>query len=79
MAKQGKILPARRPRGEESLLLRSAESLGRVIGSLQRQLDSLRPALEEKGTGGDGKMKATANRTSKRGKKKTSTRGKRKT
>jgi hypothetical protein len=39
MAKQGKVLPARKPREEESLLLRSAESLGRMIGSLQRQLD----------------------------------------
>jgi hypothetical protein len=40
MAKQGnKVLPARRPRGEESLLIRSAESLGKVIGRLQRQLD----------------------------------------
>ena len=37
-----KILPARpaRDRSEdESLLLRSAESLGRMIGSLQRQLE----------------------------------------
>ena len=44
MAKQKKELPARkapaRSRGEESLSLRSAESLGRVIGTLQRQLDS---------------------------------------
>jgi hypothetical protein len=43
MAKQKKTLPARkvgdRSRDEESLLLRSAESLGRVIGSLQRHLD----------------------------------------
>ena len=39
MAKQGKVLPARRPRGKESLLIRSAESIGRVIGTLQRQLD----------------------------------------
>jgi hypothetical protein len=41
MAKQGKMLPARRQRdrGESSVLLRSAESLGRVIGLLQRQLD----------------------------------------
>ena len=32
--------PARdRSRDDESLLLRSAESLGRMIGSLQRQLD----------------------------------------
>ena len=28
-----------RSRDDESLLLRSAESLGRMIGSLQRQLD----------------------------------------
>jgi hypothetical protein len=28
------------PTGEDSLLLRSAESLGRVIGSLQRELDN---------------------------------------
>ena len=43
MAKQKRVLPARKPRDrsrdDESLLLRSAESLGRVIGSLQRQLD----------------------------------------
>ena len=41
MAKRA--LPSRKPRDrsrdDESLLLRSAESLGRVIGSLQRQLD----------------------------------------
>src|SRR3954468_13748875 len=43
MAKQKRALPIRKPRDrsrdDESLLLRSAESLGRVIGSLQRQLD----------------------------------------
>lgn len=41
MARQGKTLPARRTRSEmdDSLLIRSAESLGRMIGSLQRQLD----------------------------------------
>jgi hypothetical protein len=43
MAKQKRGLPSRKPRDrsrdDESLLLRSAESLGRVIGSLQRQLD----------------------------------------
>jgi hypothetical protein len=40
MAKHEKTLPARRQRGvDESLLIRSAESLGRMIGSLQRQLD----------------------------------------
>lgn len=43
MAKQRKILPARRANPvDNSLLLRSAESLGRMIGSLQRQLDAAR-------------------------------------
>jgi hypothetical protein len=43
MAKRRKTLPARKPRDrsrdDDSRLLRSAESLGRVIGALQRQLD----------------------------------------
>ena len=39
MAKQSKMLPLRRQRDDESLLIRSAESLGRIIGSLHRQLD----------------------------------------
>jgi hypothetical protein len=42
MAKRGtKVLQARKPaasRDDDSLLVRSAESLGRVIGSLQRQM-----------------------------------------
>ena len=40
MAKRGRrILPARKTgRHDDSLLIRSAESLGRVIGSLQRQM-----------------------------------------
>jgi hypothetical protein len=40
MAKRGrKLLQARKEyRGDDSLLVRSAESLGRVIGSLQRQM-----------------------------------------
>lgn len=43
MAKQRKVLPARRANAvDNSLLIRSAESLGRMIGSLQRQLDSAR-------------------------------------
>ena len=43
MAKRRKMLPAhRRNTVDESLLIRSAESLGRVIGSLQRQLDAAR-------------------------------------
>lgn len=44
MARHGKPLPARKPRDrsrdEVSVLLRSAESLGRVIGTLQRRLNS---------------------------------------
>ena len=43
MAKRRKAPPAQKPRvaqmEEHSLLLRSAETLGRVMGSLQRQLD----------------------------------------
>jgi len=43
MAKRRKVLPARKPRDrsrdDDSLLLRSAESLGRMIGALQRQLE----------------------------------------
>jgi hypothetical protein len=44
MARQSKQLPTRKLRHDgstdaESLLRRSAESLGRVIGALQRQLD----------------------------------------
>jgi hypothetical protein len=42
MAKRGRrVLPARKKeRDDDSLLIRSAESLGRVIGSLQRQVQS---------------------------------------
>jgi hypothetical protein len=57
VARQEKKLPARRRNPEdESLLIRSAESLGRVIGSLQRQLDAARrfvdPAADERRTNG---------------------------
>ncbi len=41
MAKRSKALPARksaRSRDDDSVLIRTAESLGRMIGSLQRQL-----------------------------------------
>ncbi len=52
MAKRKKVLPARkqrdRSRDEESLLMRSAESLGRMIGSLQRQLDGATRRLSER-------------------------------
>ena len=51
MAKREKVLPARkqrdRSREDESLLMRSAESLGRMIGSLQRQLDSAGKRISE--------------------------------
>jgi hypothetical protein len=54
MAKQGKSLPARqaRPVLDDSLLIRSAESLGRMIGSLQRQLDGASKRLN--GNDGNG-------------------------
>lgn len=43
MAKQRKTLTARRKTaGNSSLLIQSAESLGRMIGSLQRQLEAAR-------------------------------------
>jgi hypothetical protein len=43
MARQGKTRPARGDSAtNDSLLIRSAESLGRMIGSLQRQLDAAR-------------------------------------
>jgi hypothetical protein len=43
MARQGKTLPARQKQAiEKSLLIKSAESLGRMIGSLQRQLEAAR-------------------------------------
>ncbi len=52
MAKRDKVLPARkqrdRSRDDESLLMRSAESLGRMIGSLQRQLDGAGKRLSER-------------------------------
>ena len=43
-----KVLPARKPaasRDDDSLLTRSAESLGRVIGSLQRQVQDTRKRM----------------------------------
>jgi len=43
MARQAKTRPARGENAtNDSLLIRSAESLGRMIGSLQRQLDAAR-------------------------------------
>ena len=59
MAKQNKLLPVRKPRDrsaaeEDSLLLRSAESLGRVIGALQRQLDGATRRLSQSNGNGAG-------------------------
>ena len=56
MTKHKRALPARKPRGrsrddDESLLLRSAESLGRVIGALQRQLDGASRRLSTTASG----------------------------
>ncbi len=39
MAKRNKVGPG--TRGEQSLILRSAETLGRMIGALHRQLDAV--------------------------------------
>lgn len=58
MAKQRRLLPARKQRDqaqvEGSILLRSAESIGRVIGTLQRQLDGARGRLAGIGDTKDG-------------------------
>jgi hypothetical protein len=57
MAKRSKVLPARKPRDrsrdDDSLLLRSAESLGRVIGALQRQLDGATKRLSHSALNGE--------------------------
>jgi len=49
MAKHGNKLSLRRQRTgvEDALLIRSAESLGRMIGSLQRQLDGASKKLAD--------------------------------
>jgi hypothetical protein len=53
--------PTRDRTRDESLLLRSAESLGRMIGSLQRQLDIATGRLNAgKPNGNDRKRAATA-------------------
>ncbi len=59
-----KTMPARpardRSREDESLLLRSAESLGRMIGSLQRQLEIATGRLAESKPNGIGRKTVTA-------------------
>jgi len=53
--------PARdRSRDNESLLLRSAESLGRMIGSLQRQLDVATGRLVGGKPNGSGRKRVAA-------------------
>ena len=49
MAKRDKRPAARKPRVDNALLMRSAESLGRMIGSLQRQLDDVTKRLSRDG------------------------------
>ncbi len=66
MARKG--LPAHptrdRTRDNESLLLRSAESLGRMIGSLQRQLDVATGRLIAGKPNGSGRKRVAAARSS---------------
>ena len=62
-----KTIPARprrdRSREDESLLLRSAESLGRMIGSLQRQLEIATGRLQaSKPNGSAGRKNVAAKR-----------------
>jgi hypothetical protein len=58
MAKRRKVSRTRkapdRLAGNESILLRSAETIGRVIGTLQRQLDGARSRLSGLAADGDG-------------------------
>ena|SRR2546422_9103113 len=63
-----KTIPAHsgrdRSREDESLLLRSAESLGRMIGSLQRQLEIATGRLQgSKPNGSVGRKSAAAKRS----------------
>jgi hypothetical protein len=63
-----KAIPAHptrdRTRDNESLLLRSAESLGRMIGSLQRQLDVATGRLNAGKPNGSGRKRVAAARSS---------------
>jgi hypothetical protein len=53
-----------RSREDESLLLRSAESLGRMIGSLQRQLEVATGRLAGSKLNGAGRKNVAAKRKS---------------
>lgn len=61
-----KLIPAHptrdRTRDNESLLLRSAESLGRMIGTLQRQLDVATGRVSSGKPNGTGRKRAAAPR-----------------
>ena len=69
MAKRKTVLRARkssdRSRDDDSLLLRSAESLSRVIGALQRQLDGATRRLA--GSGGNGLAQPRRPRAARKG------------
>ena len=52
-----------RSRDDESLLLRSAESLGRMIGSLQRQLDIATGRLAASKQNGPSRKSGAAKKT----------------
>ena len=56
--------PTRDRTRDESLLLRSAESLGRMIGSLQRQLDVATGRLNAGKPNGSGRKRVAAARSS---------------
>lgn len=71
-----KSVPARdRSRDEESLLLRSAESLGRLIGSLQRQLDVATGRLAGSKPHGNGRKTAAGSSRGVKAKSRATTRG----
>ena len=57
--------PARDRTRDESLLLRSAESLGRMIGSLQRQLDIATGRLNAGKPNGSGRKRVAARSSAK--------------
>ena len=63
-----------RSRDDESLLLRSAESLGRMIGSLQRQLDIATGRLSGSKPNGTGRKTTAARKRSVKAKSGTATR-----
>ncbi len=56
--------PTRDRTRDESLLLRSAESLGRMIGSLQRQLDLATGRLTAGKPNGSGRKRVASSRSS---------------